>query len=64
MIQLCVVIFVLNLLIICLMTKLELIVLICFHRMILKRTINLLKILLSIKTYIKNYIIIKDIIID
>ena len=53
MIQLCVVTFVLNLLIICLMTKLELIILICFHHTILKRTIKLLKIELSIKKYKK-----------
>ena len=43
MIQLCVVIFVLSLLTICLMVKVQLILLVYFHYMILKRTIKLLK---------------------
>ena len=43
MIQLCVVIFVLSLLTICLMVKVKLILQAYFHHMILKRTIKLLK---------------------
>ena len=53
MIQLFVVVFVLKLLTICLMTKLQLIILIRFHHTILKRIIKLLKILLSIKKFKK-----------